>query len=534
MMKKNFEYIEIEEGKSQYEEYDLTENKTVDAIYVRAKLEIDQGNKYIEALPFPRRHEDINREYKRILVGYKKDDVKKMTKFDKMMQISTLNELRMPLPFHRALEYDFYTVLCMSYRSRRVMYASNQELTYTVENEEKCINRILTGDPADATKAGLSMIGYSGAGKSSALSIWLSRYPQVIMHDDGNGGCYPQVVYLVVNCTANSNFTVLYEAIGAALDRALGNLLPVYATEMAKGKNLGKKAEKIKQYIEMFSIGCLIFDEIQLIDFEHTRENSFESLMLLANQTKVAMVIIGTEDARDKMFVHLRTARRIGQVIDVNRYCNNKEFFAFLVKQVFQYQWFDDTVPVTEDIIDALYDVTRGIVDQLINIYMCVNYDYLERKTKPEINGKYIRNIAKKYYPGIQDLLKMIRTPDQDKKYEEIKRNARDRIQELIDKESQDREMQLIQSDNSINEDDIQLSNVAANITAIYDEYSEIQIMNAYKQVKRNDAANGKSEKEITRMVIDRLQKKNNAKQKSKNKPIFTDRTQMENFLKLS
>ena len=27
MMKKNFEYIEIEEGKSQYEEYDLTETK---------------------------------------------------------------------------------------------------------------------------------------------------------------------------------------------------------------------------------------------------------------------------------------------------------------------------------------------------------------------------------------------------------------------------------------------------------------------------------------------------------------------------
>ena len=59
-----------------------------------------------------------------------------------------------------------------------------------------------------------------------------------------------------------------------------------------------------------------------------------------------------------------------------------------------------------------------------------------------------------------------------------------------------------------------------------YDIYTE--------EEKRNDAANGKSEKEITRMVIDRLQKKNNAKQKSKNKPIFTDRTQMENFLKLS
>ena len=40
MMKKNFEYIEIEEGKSQYEEYDLTENKTVDAIYVLSLIHI--------------------------------------------------------------------------------------------------------------------------------------------------------------------------------------------------------------------------------------------------------------------------------------------------------------------------------------------------------------------------------------------------------------------------------------------------------------------------------------------------------------
>lgn len=60
-MKKNFEYIEIEEGKSQYEEYDLTENKTVDAIYVRAKLEIDQA---INTLKHCRFQDDM-----RIIIG---------------------------------------------------------------------------------------------------------------------------------------------------------------------------------------------------------------------------------------------------------------------------------------------------------------------------------------------------------------------------------------------------------------------------------------------------------------------------------
>ena len=43
-------------------------------------------------------------------------------------------------------------------------------------------------------------------------------------------------------------------------------------------------------------------DEIQLIDFNSTKENSFESLLLLTNETKVAFVVIGTEDAYEKMF----------------------------------------------------------------------------------------------------------------------------------------------------------------------------------------------------------------------------------------
>ena len=88
--------------------------------------------------------------------------------------------------------------------------------------------------------------------------------------------------------------------------------------EIMKIRTLGAKAERIREYVEKFAIGIIIFDEIQLLDFSHTRENSFDSLLTLSNRTKVATAVVGTEDAKAKMFKTLRTARRVGNVINGN------------------------------------------------------------------------------------------------------------------------------------------------------------------------------------------------------------------------
>ena len=79
------------------------------------------------------------------------------------------------------------------------------------------------------------------AEKSSAISTLVSHYPQVIMHDDGDDGYFPQITYLVVNCIANSN-SALYEGIGDAIDKAFGNAQPVYAMEIKKTTGLGNKS----------------------------------------------------------------------------------------------------------------------------------------------------------------------------------------------------------------------------------------------------------------------------------------------------
>lgn len=505
MEKKNY-YVECEEGASQYEAYDLTSQTVVPARYVKAKIKEDEGNMYIEALPYPRENKDIYKAYSRSFASYDYDSIKKMTKLEKMLQVSMLKEIRFPLPFHSELEFSFYNALLISYRHRKRCPVYDKNINYMAENRDNEMTSVLYGDSSDATNAGFSLIGYSGCGKSSAISTLVSHYPQVIIHEDGDGGYFPQITYLVVNCIANSNFSALYEGIGDAIDKAFGNAQPVYALEIKKTMGLGNKAEKVRSFIELFGVGIIIFDEIQLIDFQHTKENSFDSLLTLANRTKVAIAVVGTEDARDKMFHELRTARRVGTMINGNRYCESREFFEYLVSQIFEYQWFKEPIEVTDKIIDALYDVTKGIIDQLVSIYSCMNIEAITARKKIEINADFIHHVADKYYPGIQDVLGSIECNADALELENIRKNADARISKLMDEAKQEQEMKKIK-ENSTAKPDVSLHNVASNIRTIYDDYTDNQIEEAYNKVIRKASSSGKSEKEITRLVVETLQK---------------------------
>lgn len=505
MEKKNY-YVECEEGASQYEAYDLTSQTIVPARYVKAKIKEDEGNLYIEALPYPRENKDIYRAYSRSFASYDYDSIKKMTKLEKMLQVSMLKEIRFPLPFHSELEFSFYNALLISYRHRKRCPVYDKSINYMAENRDNEMTSVLYGDSRDATNAGFSLIGYSGCGKSSAISTLVSHYPQVIIHEDGDGGYFPQITYLVVNCIANSNFSALYEGIGDAIDKAFGNAQPVYALEIKKTMGLGNKAEKVRSFIELFGVGIIIFDEIQLIDFQHTKENSFDSLLTLANRTKVAIAVVGTEDARDKMFHELRTARRVGTMINGNRYCENREFFEYLVSQIFEYQWFKEPIEVNDKIIDALYDVTKGIIDQLVSIYSCMNIEAITARKKIEINADFIHHVADKYYPGIQDVLGSIECNADALELENIRKNADAHISKLMDEAKQEQEMKKIK-ENSTAKPDVSLHNVASNIRTIYDDYTDNQIEEAYNKVIRKASSGGKSEKEITRLVVETLQK---------------------------
>lgn len=507
---------------SQYNDVEFEMGKPVPARYIEASLDMDKGNIFIEALPLPRTEREIELAYDTELPSYSSENIEKMSRFQRMMCVGQLKSIRFNLPFHEQLEFEFYNALIQSYRARELLVAENGVLVNHINNEPQKNSGILVGNSARATNAGFSLIGYSGCGKSSAIEILVSHYPQVIIHKI-NGGYFPQITYLVVNCVANSNFTALYEGIGDAIDKALGNVEPIYAEEIKKTRNLGIKAEKVREYVEKFAIGAIIFDEIQLIDFEHTKENTFDSLLTLANKTKTAIIVVGTEDAKDKMFSELRTSRRLGMMINGNAYCNNKRFFNNLVEELFYYQWFDKQVEVTQDICDTLYDLTKGIIDQLVSLYSAAHIDYLSSRVRPEVNGEYFKKIAKKYYPGIQDVLANLESTENIRKRNEICKSADNLMKTMLDQAKQNEKAEeLIGRSRDKAERTITLSNVVAAINGIYD-FSDDQIQAAYKKVMARNTSENKNEKEITRLVIEELNKIPSKNRKKKITPSEID-----------
>lgn len=507
-MEFKYKYTEIKGTESQYSNVVFEIGVPVEAVYIKSKVDIDQGNPFIEALPMPRIENEVTLAYERGLPNYKLDEAIKFSKLDKMLQLETLKNLRFALPFHKELEIKFYNALLVSYRMREFVFSKKEGVQCNAENDNDMLKGRLLGNAADSANAGFSLIGYSGCGKSTALHILLSRYPQVIVHKVGDG-YFTQIVYLTVNCIANSNFSALYEGIGEAIDKALGNYQPIYAAEIAKTSNLGKKAEKIKEFIDKFGIGAIIFDEIQLIDFNSTKENSFDSLLTLVNRTKMALIVVGTEDAKSKMFKELRTARRVGSVISADLYCNSRIFFSILVKALFKYQWFNEPVRVTEEVTDALYDTTKGIIDQLINIYIVMHYEALNKQLPAsKIDVSFIYKVAKKYYPEMQIILNTLKNTKADNCRKNVNLELKEAILNATDKEIQKSEINsMIQKFEENEYEEATLKNVIKIINNLYD-YPEKEIKKQYMKIASKKNARNLNEKEVSRAIIKEMEEK--------------------------
>ena len=521
----SYEYVVLEQGKQQYE---ISDDNIVQARYIKSKISSDNGNPYIEALPVPRNADEVFNTYTRPFGYYNKSEQQGWKEYEKISLISTLKQIRYVLPFHSILENQFYLALLNSYRER-------QKITYksiiSKQDKEEIISNHLVGKNGAATNAGVTLLGYSGCGKSAAIEILLSNYPQVIEHKNEDTDKFTQITYLVIVCPANSNFSALYTSIGKEIDKALKNNKHYFENMILSKRSLAEKADKVCDLIELFGIGCIIFDEIQLINFTSHKENTFEGLLTIVNKTKVALMIVGTKDAYDKMFRNVRTTRRTGVYIDANNYCTDKKYFTTITTNLWHYQWFDEDVEITKEIISALYDVSKGIIDQLISIYIYMQIDYILANKKPLIDEKYVYYISEKYFPGMKRLLSDIDNPYNNKRIEQLQQEARDYMSELIQKQEEkiltEKYMKQYNSPEYIEKmymrDNIitNIKNTLATTGEIYNDTKIEQAVDYILNVKRNEKLN---ESELSQKAYKYLKSKKSDKRPKTKKCVLSNK----------
>ena len=103
----------------------------------------------------------------------------------------------------------------------------------------------------------------------------------------------------------------------------------------------------------------------------------------------------------------LKSRRRLGVEIPADSYTQNEKFVFEFIDWLFQYQLFSPYVEPTVEIKKALMECSVGIIDQIVSIFSFMNTDYIIRPAhkKPIISADYVREIANKYFPSMQDIL---------------------------------------------------------------------------------------------------------------------------------
>ena len=422
-----YDYVDAKslgKGATQYDgEYDLAEERMVEARYIKSFL--DKGNPLVEALPKPLGVDELARMHTCLVSAPTEEELREMDAYEQISSVEVLDGFRVAFPFHLDLELSFYRALCNSYRKRWVRYDRNTDIPYTINNVEKIQHQFTEIKHVSNATTGFTLLGVSGCGKSTAINMMLDRYPQVILHNPNTVHEFPQIVWLHVNATAHSNFSLLYNSIGRAIDRALNNLTPIYEAEVASVRGLGLKYAKIRELVEKFSIGIIIIDEIELMDVMTTKENSIETFLTLTNETGVAIAVVGTEDAYMGLFSKRRTARRTGVLIQGASYCGNMVRFDYILNLLFKISWFrpedagwlerktdaDGTVSVVaksvpKDIRDAFFKKTDGVISDIVGLYREVTKEYIRNrfagKGYAKITPAFVETVADKYFEGLR------------------------------------------------------------------------------------------------------------------------------------
>ena len=402
---RKLQYKRVPKGTSQYGDQIFIKGEIVDAIYIKSPLKSDNGNILLECLP-PARTEkkDWISAYNKGIPGYDEDLTKK-TVLLVIREIGELRRIRFPLPFSRELEVSFYLVLTESYKARTIVQrAGHTVVVNNTVHQQAC--EVL--HEKNGAVIGLSLIGKSQTGKTSAVRILTSRYPTLIRHTLSDDSTFFQIPYIIAESQVNASIGTVYASIGREIDIICHNTVPYYERLLGVQRDsIAKKAHILATIINDFGIGALFLEEIQNMNFNSTDEKSYESFLTLGNETGVALVAVGTEDARNKMFLVERTAHRVGPEIRSDLYCDNVKFLYEIIKQLSAYQWFDVDFHIDKNTAKAMIMYSCGIIGLLIRIYMYMCLDYVVKysTSKPTVNEDYVKLIVERHFSGITNLL---------------------------------------------------------------------------------------------------------------------------------
>lgn len=338
--------------------------RVVPACYHTAVLPEHRGNPLIESLPQKVSDADLGVQLSRYPSVMADERLLEPTV--RIEYLARLKDLRQPLPIYidcfRAIE----TAIKEGYSAKNPLSPTTMNyLHYPVDNRPSIPPVSGFFSPKGC---GITVIGESGVGKTCMLEQILNWYPDVIEHQDYNNEvvCVRQIVWLKVDCPADSSIKALCYRIMTELDKKLG-CIPI-----RRAATIPLLLEQIEARIKSCFLGILVIDEMQnlnlakaggadrLLSFIHSMMNNLGIPVLFCANPPFNILLAKT----------LKTARRAESngYFDLSLLDNDAEWSLF-IDELWLLQWTRTFTPLTTALSDKLFDLSVGNLELAVRIF---------------------------------------------------------------------------------------------------------------------------------------------------------------------
>lgn len=387
----------------------LFRGRVVKAAYSEQKVPGYRGNPLIEALPpiwskeevidLLQRYPEYQKEHRSWAIELRVHLIRSVMKFFEV------------LPMHTDLEQRISCTLRTGYEARKPhLTRAWQEIQGKIDllkselssSENSEIEELLITNPLQSdlemAATGFAFIGISGIGKTTSLKNILAHYPQVIIHNRYHDIDFHhvQIVWIKLECPFDGSIKGLCLNFFQAVDILLNTNYYEYYGRKGRA-TVDEMLPNMARVSLLHSLGILVIDEIQHLSEAKSggARKMLNFLVQLVNTVGMPVIPVGTYKAIPILGGEFRQARRSAGQGDLVWYAMREDDnWQLFLESLWMYQYTKNPCPLTPELSHALYDVTQGITDLAVKVYMLAQVRAITRKVEEPITEALIRSVA--------------------------------------------------------------------------------------------------------------------------------------------